>query len=134
MAKSSMKKNSNARKVSQRALDHQKELEEQEAQKAAAAAKKNQQVTAMKDAMYSSGGGLLTIVSLLFGLYGIISLPAIWLCWKGIQKTKDYGWRGVILPGICIVLNVAWIVLQIVMLFSPTIRVAFYEWTATLFQ
>ncbi len=134
MAKSSMKSNKSVRKVSQRALDHQKEVEEKLAAEEAAKEKKKKQWTPVLDALYSSGGGLLTMVSLLFGLYGILSIPATWLCYKGLKKNKDYGWRGVILPGICIVLNVLWLAFQIAMLFSADLRVWFYNFTGSMAQ
>ncbi|MEE8807290.1 MAG: hypothetical protein SOI44_02595 [Lactimicrobium sp.] len=124
---SGMKKNNKVHKVSERALEQQREKAEEEKKRQAAMARRNETKETFKAAMFSSIGGLLTLVSLLLGVYGLISIPAIILCWIGMQKNKDYGWRGIILPLICIILNVIWIVFQIVMIFSPTIRVGFYN-------
>ena len=122
-----MKKNNKVHKVSERALEQQREKAEEEKKRQAVLARRNETKETFKSAMMSSIGGLLTLVSLLLGMYGLLSIPAIILCWIGLKKNKDYGWRGIIIPLICIILNIAWIIFQIVMIFSPTVRVGFYN-------
>lgn len=135
MAKS-LKKNNKARKVSERAIAQKKELEEQAiAEEKARQAKEQRDKTQkelMKDAAISSVGGLLTLLSVLIGVYGLISIPAIFLCVKGYQANKDQGWRGKLIPVICIVINVVWIVCQILLLFWMDFRQAFYDFFTAL--
>ena len=56
-----MKKNSSARKVSQRAIEERKQKEEQEAELARQQRIKEENKQTMKDAMITSAGGFLTI-------------------------------------------------------------------------
>lgn len=122
-----MKKNSSARKVSQRAIEERKQKEEQEAELARQQRIKAENKQNMKDAMITSAGGFLTILSLMVGLYGLISIPAIYLCYKGYKKNADYGWQGELVPVICIVLNVLWIFFQVIIIVSPDVRLWVYN-------
>ena len=126
-----MKKNSSVHKVSQRAIEEREEKEriaQEEAEKKEKQKKiKEQNQQNMKDAIISSVGGLLTLVSLLVGLYGLISIPAIVCCVIGYKKNADYGWRGKLIPVICIVLNVLWIFFQVIIIVSPEIRLWVYN-------
>lgn len=122
-----MKKNSSVHKVSQRAIEMREEREQQERELAEQNRKKAKKKQDIKDAALTSLGGFLTLMSLLIGVYGLISIPAIVLCWMGLQKNKDYGWRGMLIPVICIVLNVAWILFQIAIIIFPDFRLFIYN-------
>lgn len=119
MAKKKLRK-SGARKPSQRAAEMQKEKEEEEKRQAAIAARRKASKGEMKTAMIASSGGLLTVISLVGGLLGILAVAALIMEIYAYRQYRDYGWRGKLLPIVLIIINVIWIGIQIACAVSPT--------------
>lgn len=127
MAKSKMKKNSSVHKVSERALQERREKEELEAEEARKKAFLKARRRYFTDAALNSLGGILTLFSLLFGFYGIFSAAALVLLVPALKKNWSYGWRGILIPAVCIAINAVWLPAQIGLIVSPEFRVWFYQ-------
>lgn len=128
-----MKKNSSVHKISERALQERREREEQEAEQARQKSLAKARRRYFTDAALNSLGGMLTLFSLLIGFYGILSVIALFLLVPALKKNWDYGWRGILIPAVCIVINVIWIPAQIGLMVSPEFRVWFYNLFAGIF-
>lgn len=129
-----MKKNSSVHKVSERALQERKEREELLAEQKRLNSIRSARKKQFTDAALNSLGGILTLFSLLFGFYGILSVIALVLLVYSLKKNMDYGWRGVIIPAVCIVINVLWLGAQIGLMVSTDFRVWFYQLFSGIFS
>ncbi len=131
MAKTKMK-SAKVHKVSERAQEERKAREEkktlEEKQRAIRDASRREMLGAVANAL----GGLLTMFSLLVGLYGILSVIALFLLAYGLKQNWDYGWRGRVIPLLCIALNVVWIFCQVGLMVSTDFRIWFNDFMSNL--
>ena len=63
----------------------------------------------------------------------VVHIIALFLLAYGLKQNWDYGWRGRLIPVICIALNVVWIFCQVGLMVSTDFRIWFNDFMNNLF-